>query len=124
MNEDKSSITTIGGQDCQKIPVGVLIVFTRKIGVKVKNTERERARVLEIILGMVKGEAFRTTVVEVSKREKTSSARTRPSALKSDGTLYRAVNAIMCEEGRGLFIPTRKQRTRQDVDSKKAYQSS
>ena len=75
---------------------------------------------------MAKGEAYRAAVLEgpTKRKNKKSSRSTKPSALNLDGTLYRAINAITCESGRGLFCLTRKQHSRQDVDSKKAHQSS
>ena len=126
MNPDKSSIVAIGGQDFNKITIAILIVFARKIGVTVKNADRKRSRLEEIIVAMAKGEAYRAAVLEgpTKRKNKKSSRSTKPSALNLDGTLYRAINAITCESGRGLFCLTRKQHSRQDVDSKKAHQSS
>ena len=75
-------------------------------------------RMLEQVKTFIVKHIMNTTSINkfvVSKRT-TKNPKTKPQCLLNDGTLYRVINVITSEEGRGMFIKTRKQHTCVDLD--------
>ena len=98
------------------INVSVIATFIRQQDIQVINRRRKKGDMEELILQHMKGSQYREKVISASKRK--TSAKTKPSVLTEDGTLYRVVNVITCEKGKEYYITTRKQFERNDLDGK------
>ena len=112
----KKSVVSIGGVPYASINVPVIASFLRQQDIQVINRRRKKGDMEELILQHMKGSQYREKVISASKRK--TSAKTKPSVLTEDGTLYRVVNVITCEKGKEYYITTRKQFERNDLDGK------
>ena len=69
-----------------------------------------------MILQHLQGSKYREKFIAASRKK--TNARTKPTALTQDGTLYRVINVITCEVGKEHYIILRNKFERNDLDGK------
>ena len=101
----------------------MLIAFLRKNNQTVGDMQNKKEKVVQTLVHIVKSrrngsirkEKIRESVV--SKTGGSSNALTKPTFVTKTGTLFRAINVVTSEEGRPMFIRTRQNFGRNQLDN-------
>ena len=91
----KINVISIGGMPYNSIPVPVIAIFLCQQNIQVINRKRKKGNMEDLILQHLQGSKYRKKVIASSRRK--TNARTTPTVLTQDGTLYRVINVIICE---------------------------
>ena len=125
LTEDGNGVYSIGpllyGKN--QIRSSMMVSFLRKNNQKVGDVQNKKEYCRNMIVHITKvrrNGGLKKEDIKKSVQNKTggvSSAITKPSFLTRDGTLFRVINVITSEEGRKLFIRTRQNFTRKQLDT-------
>ena len=81
---------------------------------------RTKKGMLDVIINVIKAGPTKRAITAPA-RKKNGSALTKPAWLKHEGTLYRMVIVMTCEEGRPLFMKTRDIHDRELLDKRNPH---
>ena len=94
----------------------VRLHFCREMGIMMPNKKRKKEEIMELTLNHVSGRVLKEIIKQPMKK-KSKAAKTHPTALMKDGTLYRIINSICSTAGRPLFLNTKWVMSRATLDS-------
>ena len=116
LDETKTQILSIAGVEYSSLSAKVRLQFCREMGIMVPNKKRKKEDITELILNHVSGRVLKEIVKQPMKK-KSKAAKTRPTALMKDGTLYQIINVICSTAGRPMFLNTKRVMSRATLDS-------
>ena len=120
MSPDKKNIVSIGGIATNDLYLATLTTFARRIGCVIKNTvARKKETVIKCIHNHIVTSDYRSSIhANTPLVKKSSNKKTKPKVLTKDGSLYRLVNVLTSPKGKELFLLSKKQLSKHDLDTK------
>ena len=126
LSPDKKQIVSIGGILVNDLYLTTLTIFARQIGLVLRNgSSRRKQSIIDSIHSYIVSQEYRASIgantPDINKV--LSNKKTRPKYLTQEGSLYRLCNVFTHPKGRELFLLTKKQISRNNLDTKNNHGS-
>lgn len=123
---EKKKLISIGKRNINTWTLDMLKCFLRvKCDVIVKkNINKEETKKLLVAFHLGKNVRKEIDDIKTKKTTKKKSKSTKPDVVTKDGTLYRAINAIVHPLARKYYIDTGRTLTRNELDSKNGHKEN
>ena len=116
LNGEESEIVSIKGMPMKKIKASALIELCKSCSISVSHTNRTKQKIVLLLLQFIRGIPIRTSVTDKRTKARSNST-THPPFVQRDGTIYRVILALTCEEGKDSFLATGSRLSRNEVDN-------
>ena len=118
---DGKSIISIKGMstsDKGKLGVKALLCIARSLGIVVSRAQYRRENILKIILQHTVTAEAREDLIATGLQSKRTNNSVHPQFIQQEGTIYRIILSLTCEEGKLYYSQIGAQLSRSQLDSK------